>query len=134
MEHFCKTDDQLLCGVCITMECHRGHVLVLAKEVLNTELEQIRQTSFESAERMLLKVRESVDSVANMADALREKGEKTKSQIQEHFKEIRDALEAREQSLLNTTEEIIMRKVAKLDLQKEVLTKSRDDLNVQVSE
>lgn len=115
------------------MSRHRGHDTIAAKQILENELESLRQNSFEGAERMLLKVREAVDSVGNMSDSLREKGERTKLQIQTHFKEIRDALESREQSLLSTTEDIIMRKVTKLEMQKEVLTKSREDLEMLVS-
>ena len=103
-----------------------------AKVVLEEELESLRLNSFENAEMMLLKVREAVDSVANMAHALKEKGEKTKTRIQMHFKEVRDALETREQHLLNTTEEIIGKKVAKLEIQGEVLSKSKEDLEVKV--
>ncbi len=111
---------------------HRPHEIVIARHILEKELDHLRQNSFESAERMLLKLREAVDNVSNMADSLKEKGEKTKSMVQEYFKEIRDALETREQSLLNTTEEIITRKVMKLENQKEVLSKSKEDLQLQV--
>ena len=114
------------------MTCHRGHNTIVAKKVMEREMDILRQNSFEITERMLLKVREAVDSVSNMTDSLKEKGEKTKSTIQKHFKDIRDALETREQSLLYTTEEIVMRKVDKLDMQREVLAKSKDDLEIQV--
>lgn len=115
------------------MPKHRGHNTIVAKKILERELESLRQNSFESTERMLLKIREAVDNVSNMADSLREKGEKTKTKIQRHFKEIRDALELREQSLLGTTEDIVMKKVDKLDMQREVLAKSKIDLELQVS-
>ncbi len=114
------------------MPQHRGHNTVAVKEILEAELESLRQNSFEDAERMLLKVREAVDSVSHMADSLKEKGEKTKARIQMHFKEIRDTLETREQNLLNTTEEIVLRKVTKLENQEEVLVKSREDLEIKV--
>lgn len=132
LEFFCKTDDRLVCADCLVMPQHRGHNTVSAKEVLEEELESLRLNSFENAEMMLLKVREAVDSVANMAHALKEKGEKTKSRIHMHFKEVRDTLESREQHLLNTTEEIIAKKVTKLEMQGEVLVKSREDLEVKV--
>lgn len=132
MEYFCETDDQLVCGECLVMSRHRGHNTIVAKKLLEREMENLRQNSFETAERMLLKVREAVDSVSNMSDSLKEKGEKTKSKIQSHFKEIRDALEIREQSLLCTAEEIVMRKVDKLEMQREVLAQSKEDLEIQV--
>lgn len=133
LEFFCETDDRLVCADCLVMPVHRGHTTVAAKEIMERELESLRQNSFENAERMLLKVREAVDSVSNMADALKEKGEKTKAKVQMHFKEIRDALETREQSLLSTTEEIVMRKVTKLEKQKKVLVWSREDLEIKVN-
>jgi hypothetical protein len=133
LEFFCETDDILVCAECLVMPAHRGHTTVAAKQIVGSELEKLRVNSFDSAERMLLKVREAVDSVSNMSDALKEKGEKTKARIQMHFREIRDTLEVREQSLLNTTEDIIRRKVTKLDKQKVVLVKSREDLEVKVS-
>lgn len=133
LEYFCETDDRLVCADCLVMPAHRGHTTVAAKEILDSELESLRLNSFENAERMLLKMREAVDSVSNMADALKEKGDKTKARVQMHFKEIRDALEAREQSLLNTTEEIVMRKVTKLEKQKEILVRSREDLDIKVN-
>ena len=116
------------------MPQHRGHNTIVAKTILERELETLRLNSFESTERMLLKIREAVDNVSNMADSLREKGEKTKAKIQKRFKEIRDALEVREQTLLCTTEDIVMRKVDKLEMQREVLAKSKIDLELQVCE
>ena len=110
------------------MNCHRGHKTVFAKKVLEREMDSLRDNSFERTERMLLKVREAVDSVSNMVDSLKKKGEKTKSRIQKHFKEIRDALESREQLLLCTTEEIVMFKVDKLEAQRKALARSKDDL------
>lgn len=132
MEYFCKTDDQLVCSDCLIQERHRGHETLHAKEILENELELLRLSSFDSAECMLLRVRESVDTVSNMVDTLKDKGERAKLKIQKHFSEIRDALETREQSLLNTTDDIIRRKVTKLEHQKANLVKSRDDLEVQV--
>lgn len=133
LEYYCETDKQLVCADCLVMPQHKGHDTVAAREIVGRELESLRQNSFEDAERMLLKVREAVDNVSHMTYCLKEKEEKTKSRIQKHFKDIRDALEAREQSLLNTTEEIIVKKVAKLDRQKAVLVKCRDDLEAKVS-
>ena len=132
LEYFCRTDDRLVCADCLVMPEHRGHDTVAARQILEEELENLRQNSFETAERMLLKVREAVDSVANMTHALKEKGEATKSRIQRHFQEIRDILEAREQDLLSTTDDIIMKKVSKLEQQKKVLVKSREDLEMKV--
>ncbi len=114
------------------MPQHRGHDTVSARQILEEELENLRQNSFENAERMLLKVREAVDTVSNMAHSLKEKGETTKSRIQRHFQEIRDVLEAREQALLSTTDEIIMKKVSKLEQQRKMLLKSREDLEMKV--
>ena len=114
------------------MPQHRGHNTIVAKKILERELESLKTNSYESAERMLLKIREAVDNVSNMADALRERGEKTKAKIQRHFKEVRDALEVREKMLLGTAEDIVMRKVDKLEMQKEVLAKSKVDLEIQV--
>ena len=111
---------------------HRGHDTVAARQVLEEELEMLRQNSFEDAERMLLKVREAVDSVSNMAHALKEKGEATKSRIQQHFQEIRDVLESREQHMLSTTEDIIMKKVSRLEQQKKGLVKCKEDRETKV--
>lgn len=133
LEFFCETDDRLVCADCLVMPLHRGHSTIAAKQVVERELEDLRLNSFENAERMLLQVREAVDSVSNMSDSLKEKGEKTKARVQMHFKDIRDALEAREQSLLSTTEEVVMRKVTKLEKQKEVLVRSREDLEIKVT-
>ena len=132
MEYFCKTDDQLVCGDCLVLSRHRGHSTSLAKDELETEMDYLRHHSFEDAEKMLLKVREAVDNVSNMTTSLKEKGERTKLQIQKHFKEIRDALESRELALLSTTEDIVIRKVSKLERQKEVLVQSRDQLDIEV--
>lgn len=132
LEFFCETDDVLVCADCLVMPEHRGHNTVAARQVVASQLEKLRVNSFDNAERMLLKVREAVDSVSNMADALKEKGEKTKARVQMHFREIRDALEVREQFLLSTTEEIVMRKVTKLDKQKVILMKSKEDLEIKV--
>jgi len=132
MEYFCETDDKLVCGECLVMPQHRGHNTIVAKKILERELESLRTNSYESTEQMLLKIREAVDNVSNMADALREKGEKTKAKIQRHFKEVRDTLEVREKMLLGTAEDIVMRKVDKLEMQKEVLAKSKVDLELQV--
>ena len=132
LEFFCKTDDRLVCADCLVQPQHRGHTTIAAKEIVAEEQENLRQNSFENAERMLLKVREAVDSVSNMAHSLKDKGEVTKSRIQRHFKEIRDVLESREQALLNTTDEIVMKKVTKLEQQKKTLLKSREDLEIRV--
>ena len=132
MEYYCETDSQLVCADCLVMPRHRGHKTVTAKLIIDRELDFLRQNSFENAERMLLKVREGVDNVSRMADSVKDKGERTKSRIQEHFKEIRDALEAREQALLSTNEDIVMKKVSRLKRQQEMLVKSREDLEMKV--
>ena len=133
MEFYCETDCQLVCADCLVMARHRGHDTVAAKKIVERELESLRLNSFENAERMLLKVREAVDNVSRMTDAVKDKGETIKAHIQTHFKEIRDALEAREQALLSTTEDIVMKKVSRLERQQELLIKSREDLEMKVS-
>lgn len=132
MEFYCETDSQLVCADCLVMPRHRGHDTVAAKDIVERELDLLRQESFENAERMLLKVREAVDSVSHMTDSVKDKGERTKSQIQKHFRDIREALEAREQVLLDTTEDIIMKKVSKLERQQGMLIKSKEDLEEKV--
>lgn len=132
LEYFCKTDDKLLCGDCLVEENHRGHETARAVKVLEEEFEVLRENSFEVAERMLLKMTVAVDDVRNMNEAIKEKGEKTKHQIQQHFQEVKKVLRQREQALLETTEQIVLTKAAALNKQKEKLEHSKMELENQV--
>lgn len=132
LEYFCKTDDKLLCGDCLVEETHRGHDFAKANKVLEEELETLKENSYELAERMLLKMTVAVDDVRNMTEAVKEKGERTKHQIQQHFQEVKKVLRQREQALLETTEQIVMTKVAALNKQKEKLENSKSELETHV--
>ena len=132
LEYFCKTDDKLLCGDCLVEETHKGHDFAKANKVLEEELEQLRENSFELAERMLLKMTVAVDDVRNMTEAVKEKGERTKHQIQQHFQEVKRVLRQREQALLETTEQIVMMKAAALNKQREKLENSKSELETHV--
>ena len=116
LEYFCKTDDKLLCGDCLVEETHRGHDFAKANKVLEEELETLKENSYELAERMLLKMTVAVDDVRNMTEAVKEKGERTKHQIQQHFQEVK----------------IVMTKVAALNKQKEKLENSKSELETHV--
>lgn len=132
LEYFCKTEDKLLCGDCLVEETHRGHDCAKANKVLEEELEQLRENCFELAERMLLKMTVAVDDVRNMTEAVKEKGERTKHQIQQHFQEVKKVLRQREQALLETTEQIVMTKEAALNKQREKLENSKSELETHV--
>ena len=132
LEYYCKTDDKLLCGDCLVEEAHRGHETAKAKQVLEEEIELLKENSFEVAERMLLKMTVAVDDVRNMSEAVKEKGETTKHQIQQHFQEVKKVLRQREQALLETTEQIVMTKAAALNKQREKLEISKTELETHV--
>ena len=132
LEYFCRTDEKLLCGDCLVEDTHRGHDTARAKQVLQEELELLRENSFEVAERMLLKMTVAVDDVRNMAEAVKEKGENTKHQIQKHFQEVKKVLRQREQALLETTDRIVMTKAAALNKQKDKLEQSKSELETHV--
>ena len=132
LEYYCKTDDKLLCADCLIEEAHRGHETAKAKQVLEEEIELLKENCFEVAERMLLKMTVAVDDVRNMSEAVKEKGEKTKHQIQQHFQEVKKVLRQREQALLETTEQIVMTKAAALNKQREKLEISKIELETHV--
>lgn len=132
MEYFCRTDEKLLCGDCLVEEVHRGHDTARAKQVLGEELELLRENSFEVAERMLLKMTVAVDDVRNMTEAVKEKGENTKHQIQKHFQEVKKVLCRREQALLEITDKIVLTKEDALSKQKDKLERSKAELEIQV--
>ena len=101
--------------------------------MLEEEFEVLRENCFEVAERMLLKMTVAVDDVRNMTEAVKEKGERTKHQIQQHFQEVKKVLRQREQALLETTEQIVMTKTAALNKQREKLEHSKSELETHVS-
>ena len=113
-------------------ETHRGHETARAKTVMDEEMELLRENSFEVAERMLLKMMVAVDDVRNMSEAIKDKGEKTKLQIQQHFQEVKKVLRQREQALLETTEQIVLTKGAALNKQRDKLEHSKTELEAQV--
>lgn len=132
LEYFCKDDDILLCPDCYIGKTHKHHDVVKVEDILPYQLEQLRESCYEVAERTHLKISVALDEVNNEAEAIKEKGEKKKSEIQKYFRQIRKQLQQREQELLTNTDQIVMSKVASVNEQKEELEKTKTQLREQV--
>ena len=107
--------------------------MVKVVDVLPEQLEILRDKCYEASDRTLLKISVALDEVTNAAEAIKEKGEAKKSEIQKYFRDIRRLLQKREQVLLESTDEIVMAKVAVLSGQRERLEQAKSDLKEQVS-
>ena len=68
-----------------------------------------------------------------MSSSLRQKGEQTKGEIQEHFQSLRENLVKTEQELLSGTDKIISEKVAALGEQEKQLKEMHEELDFEVS-
>ncbi len=74
----------------------------------------------------------AVDEVSYAMKTLRQKGEKTKGDIQEHFQSLRESLERREDELVLETQKIVTLKVDKLLEQEKLLKEIFEGLDTEV--
>ena len=129
---FCCAYEELLCGSCLVKVVHRGHEVCEAKDIIREELELLRATSLESAEKARLNATVGVTEVTDMAHALKKRGEEMNRRIQEQFQQIHELLRQREQVLIGTTDTIITKKVTRLKEQNQLLKKSKPELEQHV--
>lgn len=133
LAYYCKTDENLLCGDCLIETNHKNHDTDHASKVGDEQREIFRTKSFEPLEKEFQNFSLAIKKVSYATTSLRQKGEQTKEQIQEHFQSLRENLVKTEQELLLGTDTIVNMKVVSLGEQNKQLNEMHEELDFEVS-